>query len=99
MSEEGRAVVRRTRGEWQAIMSRFERSGQGRREFCEAEGLVLGTFSWWRTELGRSGAAEPAPATAPTGWWRSGHRRRCGPASATPLCRTGSCACLTPPPV
>ena len=55
MSEEGRAVVRRTRGEWQAIMSRFERSGQGRREFCEAEGLVLGTFSWWRTELGRSG--------------------------------------------
>ena len=55
MNDEGRAVVRRTRGEWRAIMSRFERSGQGRREFCEAEGLVLGTFSWWRTELGRSG--------------------------------------------
>ncbi len=55
MSDEGRAVVRRTRGEWRAIMSRFERSGQGRREFCEAEGLVLGTFSWWCRELGRSG--------------------------------------------
>jgi len=60
MSDEGRAVVRRTRGEWQAIMSRFERSGQGRREFCEAEGLVLGTFSWWRREFGRSGAGGSA---------------------------------------
>ena len=55
MNDEGRAAVRRTRGEWRAIVSRFERSGQGRREFCEAEGLVLGTFSWWRRELGRSG--------------------------------------------
>ena len=55
MGDEGRAVVRRTRDEWRAIMSRFERSGQGRREFCEAEGLVPGTFPWWRTELGRSG--------------------------------------------
>jgi len=55
MNDKKRSVVRRTRGEWRAIMSRFERSGQGRREFCEAEGLVLGTFSWWRRELGRSG--------------------------------------------
>ncbi|MCY4343004.1 MAG: IS66 family insertion sequence element accessory protein TnpB [Gammaproteobacteria bacterium] len=57
MGDEGRAVVRRTRAQWRAIMSRFERSGQGRREFCEAEGLVLGTFPW-RTELGRSGPGD-----------------------------------------
>ena len=55
MNDGKRAAVRRTRAQWQAIMSRFERSGQGRREFCEAEGLVLGTFSWWCRELGRSG--------------------------------------------
>lgn len=64
MSDEGHAVVRRTRGEWRAIMSRFERSGQGRREFCEAEGLVLGTFSWWRSELGRSGPVGAAAGGA-----------------------------------
>ena len=57
MSEEGRAVVRRTRVEWQAILSRFERSGQSGKEFCEAEGLTPGTFSWWRRELGRSGTS------------------------------------------
>lgn len=56
MSEERRSVVRRTRAEWQAIVSRFERSGQSGREFCEAEGLTPGTFAWWRRELGRSGA-------------------------------------------
>ena len=54
MNDGKRAAVRRTRAQWQAIMSRFERSGQGRRKFCEAEGLVPGTFSWWRRELGRS---------------------------------------------
>ncbi|MDE0488923.1 MAG: IS66 family insertion sequence element accessory protein TnpB [Chloroflexota bacterium] len=64
MSDEKRAVVRRSRAEWQAILSRFERSGQGRREFCEAEGLVLGTFSWWRTQLGRSGAGGTAAGGA-----------------------------------
>ena len=46
MGDEGRAVVRCTRAQWRAIMSRFERSGQGRRAYCEAEGLVLDTFSW-----------------------------------------------------
>ena len=68
MGNEGRAVVRRTRGEWQAIMSRFERSGQGRREFCEAEGLVLGTFSWWCRELGRSGARRFGAVRGVGGW-------------------------------
>ena len=41
-------AVRRTRPERRAIMAHFERSGQGQREFCEAEGLAPGTFSWWR---------------------------------------------------
>ena len=56
MSEGKRAVVRRSRAEWQAILSRFERSGQSGGEFCEAEGLTPGTFSWWRRELGQSGS-------------------------------------------
>ena len=55
MSDEGRAVVRRTRGEWRAITSRFERRGPARREFCEPRGLVQGTFPWWCRELGWSG--------------------------------------------
>ena len=56
MSEEKRVVVRRSPAEWQAIMSRFERSGQSHREFCQAEDLAPSTFSWWRRKLGRSGS-------------------------------------------
>ena len=57
MSEEKRAVVKRSPDEWRAIMSRFERSGQGCREFCMAEDLAPSTFWWWRRKLGRTGSA------------------------------------------
>lgn len=60
MGDKGRSVVRCTRGRWRAIMLRIERNGQSRRECCEAEGLVLCTFSWWRRELGRSGPDDSA---------------------------------------
>ena len=56
MSEEKRAVVKRSTDEWRSIMSRFERSGQSHREFCVAEDLAPSTFSWWRRKLGRTGS-------------------------------------------
>ena len=40
MSEVKRALVKRSPDEWRAIVSRFERSGQGCREFCMAENLA-----------------------------------------------------------
>jgi len=40
MSRDKRLVVYRSEEEWQAILSRFERSGQRPREFCLAEGLA-----------------------------------------------------------
>ena len=46
-----------------ATLSRFERSGQSGRGFYEAEGLLPGTFFWWRRELGRT-EAHGAPADA-----------------------------------
>ena len=55
MSEEKRAIVRRSPDEWRAILERFERSGQSHREFCLAEDLAPSTFSWWRRKLRRSG--------------------------------------------
>ena len=57
MSEVKRAVVTRSPDEWRAIVSRFERSGQGCREFCMAEDLAPSTFWWWRRKLGRTGSA------------------------------------------
>ena len=57
MDKDKRVVVRRTPAEWEAIMSRFERSGLGCREFCMAEDLAPSTFWWWRRKLGRPGSA------------------------------------------
>ena len=55
MSEGKRVRVRRPADEWRAILSRFERSGQGHRDFCLAEGLAPSTFASWRRKLGRCG--------------------------------------------
>lgn len=44
MDQHKREVVRRSLGEWRAIMSRFERSGQSHRESCAAENLEQNTF-------------------------------------------------------
>ena len=54
MSDVKRAVVKRSPDEWRAIVSRFERSGQGCREFCMAEDLAPRTCWWWRRKLGRT---------------------------------------------
>ena len=57
MSDVKRAVVKRSPAEWRMIVSRFERSGLGCREFCVAEDLAPSTFWWWRRKLGHTGSA------------------------------------------
>ena len=55
MSEDKRVVVRRSRSEWQGIMSRFDGSGLSLKQFCVAEDLAPSTFALWRRRLGRAG--------------------------------------------
>ena len=45
MSDVKRAVVKRSPDEWRAIVSSFEGSGQGCREFCMAEDLAPSTHA------------------------------------------------------
>jgi hypothetical protein len=51
MEEQGVRRVRRSEEEWRAIVERFEASGVSRTEFCEREGLCLGSFSRWHQKL------------------------------------------------
>ena len=55
-----RVTVRRSAEEWRAIVSRFEGSGQTRKQFCTAEDLAPSTFSLWRRKLRRSEAGSGA---------------------------------------
>ena len=55
-----RVTVRRSAEEWRAIVSRFEGSGQTRKQFCTAENLAPSTFSLWRRKLRRSEAGSGA---------------------------------------
>ena len=47
------AIVRgrRSRGQWQLLIGRWERSGQGQQRFCEREGVAVSTFQYWRRRL------------------------------------------------
>jgi hypothetical protein len=40
--------------EMKALLEEFSKSGQARRKFCEARGIALTTFDYWRRELGAS---------------------------------------------
>lgn len=51
MNGSKRVTVRRSAQEWRAIVSRFERSGRTRKQFCAAEDLAPSTFSLWRRKL------------------------------------------------
>ncbi len=51
---------RRTREQWAALMFAFGRSNQSTAAFCEARGLTLATFRWWRSQLRRGGASATA---------------------------------------
>jgi transposase-like protein len=53
------------RAQWQALLRRFERSGQSVAQFCKAESISAWSLYDWRRKLGASGKvgrANPAPA-------------------------------------
>jgi transposase-like protein len=53
---------RRSRDEWKRLVSRYERSGASRREFCRREGLNENTFRlWWGRLRSESPSAPPSP--------------------------------------
>jgi len=58
MGGPGTKRVRRTRAEWQRLVSRFRESGLPVSEFCGREGLSAKTFSWWKAKLAPAGASE-----------------------------------------
>jgi hypothetical protein len=39
---------------WHEILGEFESQGLRRREFCEARGIKLSTFAYWRTRFRKS---------------------------------------------
>jgi len=47
-----RRHIRRSEQEWREILSRYEKSDQAQREFCEAEEIALASFLRWRRRLG-----------------------------------------------
>ena len=59
-----RVTVRRSAQEWRAIVSRYERSGQTRKQFCASEQLAPSTFSLWRSKLRRSASGSAANGAA-----------------------------------
>jgi len=51
--------VRRSFKEAERLVREYERSGLGRREYCERRGIPLGTLDWYRWRV-RAGHGEPA---------------------------------------
>ena len=45
---------------WQEIFREYESGGLMRKEFCEAKGLKLSTFDYWKGRLKKTAAEEPA---------------------------------------
>jgi hypothetical protein len=65
--------VRRSPAEWQAVISKHERSGLSRLAFCRREGIPPTSFDKWKRRLwARRPAAEfvdvTSPTIGPTGW-------------------------------
>jgi hypothetical protein len=50
--------VQRSAVQWSEIIARYRQSGLGSRQFCEAEGLTLGTFEKWYRRIRRSEAGK-----------------------------------------
>jgi hypothetical protein len=48
--------VRRSREQWQTMLSGFARSGLSAEAYCRREGISSASFYRWRTVLGNSGA-------------------------------------------
>ena len=46
----------RTRGEWEELIGRFERSGVSRQRFCAEASVAVSSFDYWRRKLRRERA-------------------------------------------
>jgi|ERR1035438_1377328 transposase-like protein len=51
---EGAGVRRRSRAEVERLVSEYQQSGQGRKEFCAAHGLSVHTLDAWRRRIAGS---------------------------------------------
>jgi hypothetical protein len=67
--------VRRSGAEWREVLDRQNASGLSAEEFCEREGIRLGSFARWRHKLGTGRVAREfvsvrpmAPATTAPAW-------------------------------
>lgn len=49
---------RRSRAEGEGLVSEFEQSGLGRKEFCAVRGLSVHTLDAWRRRVAQSGCRE-----------------------------------------
>ena len=59
------ARQRRTRADWQALISRAERSALSIAAFCAAEGISTASFYLWRKRLRASGPTQREAEDAP----------------------------------
>ena len=67
--------VRRSGGEWREVLDRQKASGLSAKEFCEREGIRLGSFMRWQRKLAAGLVAREfvsvkpmAPATTAPAW-------------------------------
>ena len=58
--------VRRTRGEWSALISEVEASGQSMSAYSRAHGVSLSSLSYWKTKLGAKASVGRAVPKAKT---------------------------------
>ena len=52
---------RKTKAQWQAIVTDFHQSNLPSREYCQEQGLAYGTFAKWRQRLAKEAHQEKAP--------------------------------------
>lgn len=60
-----RTRQRRSREQWQQLITEQQQSGLSQKAFCQGKGLVLSTFTYWKRRLG-----EPTSSNGPAeGHW------------------------------
>ncbi len=55
-------TTRRTKAQWQQLVSLQQSSGLTQKAFCEQEGLSPATFGYWKRKLRKAARAEEAVA-------------------------------------
>lgn len=57
----GRSSNRRSRGQWEELIARYEAGNASQREFCAQHGVAYSSFCYWRKRLRASSASEVVP--------------------------------------